>query len=322
MSEAGDRFEWWRDLTCRDLVSTRLTSDRVEEFHADATTMPLGGVQVSALRYSALRSQRTPKLIRHSDPEQWIVGVVRGGELGLEQERNNIRLRRGDLVLYDTSRPFDAPVLSTEESARVVLLQLPRKALPFPEHALRDLVARPFPATGPGALFATFLCGLAEQAHKLGTAGLDRLGSAAVDLAVAFLAGPAGTAGMLPEQARATTLRRAVRDHVRRHVGDERLSPATVAAAHHISVRYLHHLFRHGQSIGAFIREERLRRCAEDLADPLLSARTAAEIGARWCLPDAAAFSRAFRKVYGVPPGEYRRRLPPPGPDAGRPADG
>jgi AraC-like DNA-binding protein len=166
------------------------------------------------------------------------------------------------------------------------------------------------PTVGAGALFASFLCGLAEQAHKLGTAGLDRLGSAAVDLAIAFLAGPAGTTGVLPEQARATALRRAVRDHVRRHLRDERLSPVTVAAAHHISVRYLHHLFRHGQSIGACIREERLRRCADDLADPLLSACTAAEIGARWGFPDAAAFSRAFRKAHGVPPGEYRKQPP------------
>jgi AraC-like DNA-binding protein len=274
--------------------------------------LELGQAQVSALRFSTQRSQRTPRLIRYCDPELWIVGLVRGGELGLEQERNTARYGAGDLILYDTSRPFDASVLSTEEPARVVLLQLPRAALQFPEPSLRALVARRLPAGGPGALLGSFLRGLAEQAGALGTGELDRLGSAAAALAAAFFAGLTDSAGSLPAQARAGALRRSIRDHVVRHLHDSELSPAAIARAHHISVRYLHHLFRQdGQSVGAFVREQRLDRCRTDLADPRLTALSVAEIGARWGLRDSAVFSRTFKNAYGVPPGEYRRQRVP-----------
>lgn len=50
----------------------------------------------------------------------------------------------------------------------------------------------------------------------------------------------------------------------------------------------------------------RLERCRRDLLDPGLRDRLVSSIGARWGLQDAAAFSRAFRKAYGLPPGEYR----------------
>ena len=41
--------------------------------------------------------------------------------------------------------------------------------------------------------------------------------------------------------------------------------------------------------------------------------RTIVSIGARWGFPDPVTFNRAFRREYGLPPGEYRRRhLPAP----------
>ncbi|WP_368857754.1 helix-turn-helix domain-containing protein [Nonomuraea sp. MG754425] len=44
-----------------------------------------------------------------------------------------------------------------------------------------------------------------------------------------------------------------------------------------------------------------MERCRVDLADPLLSGQTVAQIAARWGFPDAASFSRAFKTVFGMP---------------------
>ncbi|MFD7666860.1 helix-turn-helix domain-containing protein [Streptomyces sp. NPDC059788] len=102
-------------------------------------------------------------------------------------------------------------------------------------------------------------------------------------------------------------LRHTIKEFIVRHLHQARLSPSEIAVAHHISVRYLHHLFRHeGTSVSRFIREQRLERCRADLADPLQAYRGVAEIGARWGLADAAVFSRAFKKTYGISPGVYR----------------
>jgi AraC-like DNA-binding protein len=54
------------------------------------------------------------------------------------------------------------------------------------------------------------------------------------------------------------------------------------------------------------VRLRRLDRCRRDLLDPALRDRPVSAIAARWGFGDAAAFSRAFRTAYGLPPGEFR----------------
>ncbi|GAA2782859.1 hypothetical protein GCM10010521_71870 [Streptomyces rameus] len=94
------------------------------------------------------------------------------------------------------------------------------------------------------------------------------------------------------------------------HLADAGLSPASIAAAHHISVRYLHHLFqRDRRTVGTYVRQRRLERCRADLADPALVGRGVGQVGRRWGFRDPAVFSRAFKSAYGVTPGAYRKRL-------------
>ena len=95
---------------------------------------------------------------------------------------------------------------------------------------------------------------------------------------------------------------------IEQHLGDADLTPGLVAAAHYISVRYLYRLFdTQGTTVASWIRQRRLERCRRDLADPALDALPVSAIAARWGLPDAAHFSRLFRRTYGQPPAEYRR---------------
>jgi AraC-like DNA-binding protein len=156
---------------------------------------------------------------------------------------------------------------------------------------------------------AGFLEGLAEQATALRPGVTSRLEPAAVGLATAFLADLADAEGLMPPQTRQQALLYQIKAFVVRNLHEPHLSPGVIAAASHISVRYLHHLFHEdGQSIGEFIRHRRLEHCHADLADPRLTNRTVADVGARWGFPDAAAFNRAFKAAYGVPPGEHRRR--------------
>jgi len=103
-------------------------------------------------------------------------------------------------------------------------------------------------------------------------------------------------------------LRERVRAFIEAQLPTPDLSPATVAAAHHISVRYLHRLFDdEEQSVAGWIRRRRLDRCRADLLDPSLAGRSVAATAARWGFTSASHFNRLFRNAYGLPPGEYRQ---------------
>jgi AraC-like DNA-binding protein len=57
----------------------------------------------------------------------------------------------------------------------------------------------------------------------------------------------------------------------------------------------------------AWIRQRRLGRCRDSLADPVNADVPVGAVAARWGLTDAAHLSRIFRRAYGLSPAEYRR---------------
>ncbi|MFE7532161.1 helix-turn-helix domain-containing protein, partial [Kitasatospora sp. NPDC057542] len=111
----------------------------------------------------------------------------------------------------------------------------------------------------------------------------------------------------VPPESRRRALVQRVRAFVRTHLHEPDLSPGAVAAAHHISVSYLHRLFEgEEETVAAWIRRQRLERARRDLADPALAATPVHVIAARCGFPRAADFSRAFRGAYGLPPRDFR----------------
>ncbi|MFL4910265.1 helix-turn-helix domain-containing protein [Streptomyces sp. MMS24-I2-30] len=301
----AERFDWWCDRVRQDLPPVHIFCDEQDDFRASTAALPLGPVNLSVLSFPTLASARTARLIRQSDPQLWELAYVASGIMVVDQERSRAQVQAGDLLLYDTSRPFE---MRMPEGARIILLHLPKHVVPLPDWSIRELLSRRLPAQGSGALLADFLQGLASGRWT----GLEaeRLGSAAVQLVCAFLGALAERENLLPPETRQAVLLREVKAFIEAHLMDPGLSPQTVANAHCISVRYLHHLFRgEKQTVGTFIRELRLDRCRADLAQPGLAHRPVGAIGARWGFADAAAFNRAFKVAFGMPPGEYRRWL-------------
>lgn len=299
----AERFAWWRDLLMRDLAPTHIVSEHHRDFRASTAALELGPVNVSVLSFPTLTSVRTPRLIQRCDPELWELGYMASGSMVVEQARSHTQVGAGDLLLYDTSQPVRMQVT---EGGWLTILHLPKPAVPLPDRSVRELLSRRLPTQGTGALLAGFLHGLAGGGWSPLEA--ERLGAAAVQLASAFLGGLADREGLLPPETRQTMLLRRVKVFIEAHLTEPRLSPQTIADAHNISVRYLHHLFRsEQQTVSARIRELRLDRCRADLAHPGLATHPVGAIGARAGFTDAAAFNRAFKAAFGMPPGEYRR---------------
>jgi AraC-like DNA-binding protein len=158
-----------------------------------------------------------------------------------------------------------------------------------------------------GALASSFARQLVGQLDG-GGAHRARLGTAVLDLLAVALATRLDGPEELPPDSRQRALLLQIRAFIEQNLGDPDLTPRTVAAAHYVSIRYLHKLFETQEStVAEWIRRRRLERCRRDLLDPALHALPVNAIAARWGLLNAAHFSRAFRAAYGTTPGEYRR---------------
>ncbi|AXB45600.1 helix-turn-helix domain-containing protein [Amycolatopsis albispora] len=108
-----------------------------------------------------------------------------------------------------------------------------------------------------------------------------------------------------------STRRLEVERFILRHLADPGLSVTSVASAHAVSRRRLYQLFEdtgEGGGIAEFIRQARMDRARELLADPAHREEPIAQVAARCGFVNAAHFTRLFRDATGLPPGEYRRR--------------
>lgn len=305
----AERAAAWEDVTARALRPTRFRSLDPSTFAMRLRTMNLGAAQLTQMSFGSLESERTPRLIRQADPELFQIALVRHGLQGIEQKRNYARLRAGDMVLYESSRPF-----RTHSDAiggglgEILVLQFPRGMLRLPSLATDRLLAQRLPADGPNRILARFLVALADDYSRLQRPETEGFGSAAIELATTTLAICSGreTAG----QASENVLMLRLKDFINTHLHDPDLTPATIAAAHSVSLRTLHRVFqRHALTVSTYVRERRIDRSRRNLADPCMRHLSIGTIAAGCGFSTAADFSRAFRKSTGMAPSEYRNMM-------------
>ncbi|MER5807846.1 helix-turn-helix domain-containing protein [Streptomyces sp. NPDC002033] len=306
---ADDRFEWFSDMVSREVVPTTISSERPAEFRAEAAVLDLGALRVSRLAYAPLRSRRTPTLIRRGDPEQYQLAMVSKGTMEMAQHGSQCRARAGDLVFWDTSRTSDAHAPARDGADhQLVILQLPRDAMPLRARHLDRLLAHRIPGgTGTAALLTSFMGNLVTHGDQCTPAELRRLGAVAAELTAACLAHYLDIGELLPAEVRARAQLQRIHTFIEHHLGDPDLTPSLIAARHNMSVRSLHQLFRDGrESVHSLIRRRRLERSRADLARPGPRAHPVSVIAARWGFSGPAVFSRSFRAAYGLSPSEFR----------------
>ncbi|MFF4602206.1 helix-turn-helix domain-containing protein [Streptomyces sp. NPDC001339] len=305
---AADRFDYWAELLGRTHAPMELRSDHAVDFRASQRVLDLGAVTVWRASFQSLVFRRTPKLIRQSDPEVYHLSVVvRGGGAGVWKHRETA-YKQHDVFISSSSLPND--VHSAGDPVRTVALEVPKALLPLPRDMARRIVGAPVSAReGMGALLAGFLTQLIADPAAYRPSDRPRLAALVTDLVAALFAHLLEAGACLPPEThrRALTLR--IQAFIREHLHDPRLTPGSIAAAHHISTSYLHHLFQdEDATVALWIRRLRLEAARRDLADPALRTLPIHAIAARWGFPRAADFSRAHRAAYGTTPKEHRHQ--------------
>ncbi|MGW3177310.1 AraC-like ligand-binding domain-containing protein [Streptomyces sp. NPDC001153] len=307
---AADRFDWFADAVSGALMPSALTPQDAAGFYAEGAVLDLGTAQVSRFSYSPLRSRRTPTLIRKGDPEQYQLGLVTKGSAWFAQQGGEAVLQAGDMVLWDTSRPYESGSGTDGSSVEAFVLQIPKAQMLLPTQQVDRLLAQRIPGgTGMGAILAQFLVALAGNGPDCRPQELGGLGNMAVELATSCLAHRLGAVRAVPSELRAHALLRQITAFIEHNLCDPELTPGVIADRHHLSLRSLYALFQgQEESVAALIRRRRLEQCRSELARPELRNEPVQTIAARWGFTSATAFSRTFRAAYGRTPSDYRRQ--------------
>ncbi|NUR85975.1 MAG: helix-turn-helix domain-containing protein [Nonomuraea sp.] len=300
---ADERLDAWRSVVCDTLGPLDFRVDPGTPLTGQIEAGTLGSLTVGRVQTDTPHSvHRTRGLIRGGSPELYRLVLTISGSVVLNQDERSTRLRAGEFAVYDFARPYD---LAYESSVQLAVFSFPRAVLGLPYDPIRSLTATAITPEGSAALAAPLLRRVALDLETYQPASAARLSGVVTDLVTTALAERVSAA---TEPSPDALLLR-VHAFIEERLGDFDLSPGVVAAAHHVSLRYLHRLFESQRTtVAAWIRHRRLERTRADLADAHLHNQPVSAVAARWGLLDAAHFSRLFKQAYGMPPAEYRRR--------------
>lgn len=96
----------------------------------------------------------------------------------------------------------------------------------------------------------------------------------------------------------------AIRDYIHHHLGDQRLTPAFLCRRFGYSRSRLYRLFEPLGGVAGYIREQRLRRCFEELTRAHGPRPRIVDVALHWGFDSQSHFSRLFRKAFGLTPSE------------------
>jgi len=284
----------------RDAVLVR-TGDA--GYVAQAESWRLGGISACEFR-DPTDVVVTPWQPTNTDTGSYYLGMLLTGEGTLAQRSvdgrtSSVRLGPGRPVLYARSRPFR---LALRGPYRYLVLELRTAVLGLDQRSLAAASGREELSTAPASqLLAGLLNALPEQLP--GLSAPVRLQPA--DAITSLLCGglscvqgpPPATEGLFDD----------VLNWIEERLADPDLHPAGIAAAHHISTRYLHKVFsRQGVTVAGYVRARRLELVRRDLLDTTRAGEPVSSLARRRGIIDASYLSKAFRARYGVSPREYR----------------
>lgn len=287
-----------RDAVVVDNVNytARVEPSRVGAFPATTITSP-GATTVRPM-FAGDPDEPAARLGR---ADTYLVGVLLSGAGKLWSTRT-LDLAPGTITLYPSDDPF---VLEFYGAHRYFVTEMPATAFGRRERGLGNAVANGELAQTPLArMAADMLSTMPRVADRAPWALRHRLG----ETVVALLRSAIDELDGVPSEREPADLVDAVFGWIDEHLGEADLTPGRIAAAHHISVRYLHKLFEPcGMSVSEAVRRRRVERIKEDLCSPALAGWSVAAIGARWGVEDATQLIRQFKTIENMTPGEWRR---------------
>ncbi|GAA3039679.1 helix-turn-helix domain-containing protein [Actinokineospora globicatena] len=302
--EPARAFDLWEDEVRRTCGTLQVIGDRDRFGAGTIATRVFGSMRVSRITADPHAVVRHDRVASNEGGHVYVVTLL-NGTARLCQDGTDITVRTGDLVAFDSSRPY---TLAMPQPFTMVGVRAPHRSLGMTPQKTSSITAAPWNGkTGVGALASHTFAALGYHLAELDDAAREPLGTTVGGMITTLFAERLCSAVVDPAAARQLLVLR-ICGYAQEHMGDSALSPAMLARRHNISLRYLQVLFaEQGSSPARWIRDQRLERLRTDLVNPRYDHLTVSAIAERWGLVDASQVSRLFRMKYGVSPREYRR---------------
>jgi AraC-like DNA-binding protein len=298
----GMGLSYWIEAICEAFLEMKADGDR-ETFDASLTKFQFGPIDLNFVDTDPQEVWRTRAAIARSRENFFYLLYMHRGHMGVAQGSREATIAPGNCLLVDSREPYR---FSLPDRNNCLSVQIPQRWLqtwlPHPEDATVITLAD----------HSRWGATLASALGNLHCDTLDRIAlpfGVVADQIGAMLALAAGTQDSEMARHSASLLVRLTHTIAEQSI-DLALDPASVAAEHGISKRYLHLVMAQGgTSFGAALIEARLNRAKALLEDRRFARISIADIAWRSGFSNPSHFARRFRQRFGASPGDFRKAL-------------
>lgn len=289
-----DRFDAYRQLYAPGADVAAIGDD----FRVTMTGWRLDRALLYDRRLSGVAHERDDGRVRRDAMEHFTLTLVVAGEFHADGGEGFRRVRPGEVLLMDMTRP----ARNRAPSAHIVTMSMARERVarlaPSPRRLHGEVLA-----IEQAGLLGDHMASLARRGAALTPAMLMPVTRIGVDLLGAALAGAPDREYGAIDVAAARTDR--VRAHIEERLFEPGFGPAAVMARFALSRATLYRDFQQWGGLAAYIRRRRLEALSERLADRD-DHRSLAQLAAQLGFSTEARQSEAFLARFGLRPGAYR----------------
>jgi AraC-like DNA-binding protein len=297
-----------RESTLQELMSLLplpidVRTKSVETLHVSTVSDYFGSIFLMSCNGRGALVERDAKRVKEDHQRTMLLSVVSHGASRLQQNDAVSDIGKGDVILYSSAAPYRA----TFDNVGKYTFMIPYEEFQLPDQILHAQLARRLDARDPLALIVSrYLSDIASNAVYLPDEERTALVEPTIGLLRALLTSIAGDEFRSREPLH-LSLGTRMTEYLKMHFTDPDLTIAKIAREHGISERYAYLvLAKNGITFADWVRTQRVKGAANELSTIGTSASTIADVAYRWGFPDHANFTRAFHRVYGMSPRDYR----------------
>lgn len=292
------QLDAWREWYASSYEVFHL-EDGADSFAASSELWTLNGLGIARVSAPPLRASRTKVLTRRDPVDHICLTIGLRAETRFAFDSDMIRAPAGAPFLFGLDEPHVSQRHSDERWQFYIARDQFRQAMPALDAARGKIVNSHL-----GDLLTGYLQLVVRSLPTLTEEEAARLPQAVVAMIVACMAPSADEAATARSSSRAARLQK-VRRAVLQGLSSPHLDADALCREVGISRSNLYRLLEPEGGVANYIKNLRLLECFEQLSDPL-NEQPIGEIAQNLNMLDRSSFGRAFRKKFGVTPGEVR----------------